>query len=253
MKADKLIDVYNHPEKVGIFFAMSKNVDLFNLFQSLGIITPDNFHSFDIEYIYNHSGEKTLSPMLQNMFRRLIKDENGDIVVLADGRKVSWDFVLSEVNQDIVNFVIKIKFLTKWQNLVETVKLKYDILSPYHMDITDNTKEDGNSSSSYDADFEQTNNNKGTTDNNTYGFNSTEAVPSDISADDYIDSTNGKRNTKTDMSREGNTSRTITRNGNIGNRSMSELIEERRRLLQYQIMDTIYEDLDSVLTRSKYF
>ena len=38
----------------------------------------------------------------------------------------------------------------------------------------------------------------------------------------------------------------------IGNKTAQELINEQRELLKYQILDSIYEDLDSVLTRSCY-
>lgn len=253
MEKIKLIDIYERPERLGIFFDMSKDNELAELFQTIGINTVDNYHSFDMEYIYNHSGLKTVSPMLQRMYGKYVEDDNGDFVIISNGKRVTWDFVLSTINKDIINFIIKIRFLPKWKDLINTIKLEYDVLSPYHMDIIDTTKEDNLSSSTYSSSNNSDYTNNNSTSDNTYGFNSTEPVPADTSSGNITNNAFSHTSSDTSNKREDNTARTISRNGNIGNRSMTELIEERRRLLQYQFINTVYKDLDSVLTRSKYF
>lgn len=46
--------------------------------------------------------------------------------------------------------------------------------------------------------------------------------------------------------------RTITRKGNIGNQTYQEIIKQQRDLVMFNIIEVMYDDIDSVLTRSRY-
>lgn len=57
----------------------------------------------------------------------------------------------------------------------------------------------------------------------------------------------------TDTSSENATEkRSIIRKGNIGNITFADIISGERTMLAYQLFDTIYADLDSILTRGMY-
>ena len=45
---------------------------------------------------------------------------------------------------------------------------------------------------------------------------------------------------------------TLTRSGNIGVTTSQQMIESERKLWDYNIFKTIYEDVDSILTLSIY-
>ena len=56
----------------------------------------------------------------------------------------------------------------------------------------------------------------------------------------------------TTYQRENNFEQDINFSGNIGNHTIQELIKQERDKNMYQIFDTIYQDLDSVLVRKSY-
>lgn len=110
------------------------------------------------------------------------------------------------------------------------------------------------------------------------GFNSSSFVPSDKTSNTSKTNSNSQVNdtdSETETIRHGeivdtdsnsittenetltfgkqlSTTRDISRLGNIGNITQQELIERERELQKYIILDTIYDDLDRVFTRSKY-
>lgn len=263
-KIKKLLDFYTNPRKNGIFYAMSFDTELNSLLRSLGIEVEQDYHSMDFDYLYNSSGLKTVSVMLEKFIYGYVIDSDDEFVVIRNNRKVTWDYIITEVDRDIINFVIKTKYLKKWTELVKTLNQDYDILSPYNMDISDTTKDTMNSSGSDSrtsngdskSTTEQTN--EGENHEQTYGFNSTNPVPSNDSNNNSTtnisntDETNTTSRGTNKYERNNDIVRTISRKGNIGNKSAQELIEEQREMLKYQIFDTIYSDLDDILTRSKY-
>lgn len=263
MKVPKrLIDFYDKPRENGIFYALSQNENFKNIFDKLVV----NYHSMDMDYIINHSGLKTVSNLLEYFIRGLIIDDDSNYVTLKDGKKVTWDYVVTTVDQQIINDILFAKFYNKWNNLADTIIQEIDALNPYHMDIKDITNEagtfksndekntGGNSSTDSSTDSSSQN------DNNTFGFNTTNdnGVPADKSnetsnSNNHISSGYGEKITnENNSSRNNDTTRTISRNGNIGNKSAMQLIEEKREMLSYEFFNTVYNDLDSVLTRSKY-
>ena len=280
MKIKKLLDFYKMPRKNGIFFAMSQLPEFSALFSKLNMQNENDFHSMDFDYMFNHSGLKTVSIMLEQLMYGYIVDENGEYVYTPEGKKVTWDYFVTQIDQDLINMIIRIKFLDKWNNLADTLSYDYDPLNPFSMSVEENmsgnltskstnqnnrtNKYTGNGSSENDGTVDTEGNSS--SEDKIYGFNSTTGVNSDSSSDErttkttnkntssteYTDDESSQYNSNEDYSRDNTSERNTTRKGNIGNLSAQQLIEQQRDMLKYQIFDIIYQDLDSVLTRSKY-
>lgn len=262
-RAYRLLDLYKKPRIEGIFYSMSKNEKLKSIFELLGYEEND-YHKMDFEYMYNHSGLKTASVLVEELLRGYIIDDDENFVTLSNGKRVTWEYVMTQVDEDIINFVIEQKFYLKWKGLIETVKADFDALSPYNMTYDKVTNDELHSTNenkgSKDTSGSSSDNSEGSTktDDSTYGFNSTSAVPTDESADttkvkrDISDTTHSENEDSTTYERKNMLNTTIIRKGNIGNKSSQQLIEEQRNMLQWQLYNVIFDDLDSVLTRSKY-
>lgn len=128
---------------------------------------------------------------------------------------------------------IKTMFVSKWQGLYNLSKKNYDPLKPFDITLSETN-----------SDKLDTRNDRTTyTDNDsTYGFNSTEAVPSDTS------SGSSSREYARDIER----SRDYTRKGNIGNTSFQDLIRQERDVLNYKIKEVIFKDIATIICRGKY-
>lgn len=276
----KLLDFYRYPRKNGIFFSMSKVPEFANLFNSLDMLEDNDFHSMDFDYIFNRSGLKTPSVMIEQIMYGYVVDMDGEYVITPEGKRVTWDYVLLQIDQDIIDTIIRVKFLKKWQGLADTLNIDYDPLNPFSMKIEENidnnlSSNETNKNSRGTSYNSGSNGNNNTTDNieNTtgsanqiFGFNSEDGVYSDSvdgkaisnrtngnTYEDNFDSTEDSNyNSEGSYKRDNTIVRNTTRTGNIGNLSAQQLLEQQRQLLKYQIFETIYNDLDSVLTRSKY-
>lgn len=236
----KLLDIYKSPRTSGIFFHMSKNTILSELFARININTADDYTSMDMDYLYNRSGLKTPSVLLEYIFKGFIVTDLGDKVILNDGRKVTWDYVLTLVDEELINNIIRLRFDEKWSKLIDTLEYQYNALTPFSMTVEETQLNKRN------IETDSENSNENSSQDNIFAYNSNEASPS--SSDSYKSSSNSKIASKNTDDNKRNT----TRSGNIGNKSSMQLIEEEREMLRYQVILTIYEDLDSVLTRSKY-
>lgn len=253
MKRNNLLEFYPNPRNNGIFYSMSKQQEFVTFFNRIGIISEQDFHSIDFDYLYNSSGFKSMSVLLENIYRGLVIDEDDNFATLFNHKKVTWDYVINKVDEDLINFVIKIRYLDKWNKLLTSYLTEFNPLTPYTMKIiegkTDTFKSNNNR-------FSQNNSNENSSsylDNDRNAFNSTDApIPTDgqnSHSDDTL-TTTGSSNDDYNSSRENN--RELTREGNIGNHSAAQLLIEQMNFLRYRIIPEIYSDLDSILTRSKY-
>lgn len=259
----RLIDIYSTPFISGIMYSLSKDSRFSNLFTILGI-NEEEAHAMDMEYIFNISGLKTASMLIDYLMNEYIIDNDKRYVVDKWGRHITYEHFLNELDQQIINTILAVRFAKKWDNLANTLLIDYDVTKPYDMEVSDklgiDSKTDVNNSRVYSGSTSGSNTATETNkqSNNRYGFNSEDAVPAD-----EVNENNSGTNTSTTSANDNTTdigktsrtttnNRTITRKGNIGNRSITELIEERRDMLKYQIITEIFSDLDSVLTRSKY-
>lgn len=260
-KIDNLLRFYDNPRENGIFYAMYKSSYFTNLLNNMGIEMEEQAHAIDMDYLYNNSGLKTVSCLLENLLHGLVIDDYGDCVYTRRHGKVSWDYIVTAIDQDIINFVLKTKYLHKWEKLLENATADFDALNPFHIDYSekqnaslsseDNTRND-NTNTSHAID-EFTSNGE----NLISGFNSSTPVNSDERNTQEINDRNAtnvetqeRSNTYT---RTNEVDRTYVRQGNIGNHSQSDLLVKQREYLQFIVLKQIYLDLDEVLTRSKYY
>ena len=128
---------------------------------------------------------------------------------------------------DLLASVIVNKFKTKWTRLHDLLNLDYNPIDNYSMSETENTqlKSEANVSNA----------------NSIYAFNDTKATPA--SESNSKTSTNALLN---DNVRE------LTRKGNIGVTSSQQLINSELELREYNLIEVIYSDIDSILTLKIY-
>lgn len=128
---------------------------------------------------------------------------------------------------DLLASVIVNKFKTKWTRLYEVLNLTYNPIDNYSMSEKENTqlKTEANVSNA----------------NSIYAFNDTAATPA--SESNSKTSTNALLN---DNVRE------LTRKGNIGVTTTQQMIESELELREYNFIEVIYSDIDSILTLKIY-
>lgn len=264
-RTSNLLSFYGNPFQQGIFFSMYQSNLFSDIFTPLNCSTEEDFHQMDMDYIYNRSGFKTLSIMLKALYDGYVVDDSGDLVELFNGQRVTYDRVVTELDKQIINGVIFKKFHDKWKKLTDTLSVQYDILKPFDIEMTedrnnDNLTSGGGVTRTYNTTDSSTlgTETQTTETDSKFAFNSETDIPTDksnILAQNSGTDTMSKSGTvgdDTDYHRLIEKERHYTRKGNIGNHTNQQLINEEREMLKFQIFDTIYDDLDSVLTLSKY-
>ena len=231
----KLIETLNES---GIF---SKLVEL-KYFEWL--TDPIEGDLIDLEYYYNRSGNKTITPLLEKLMLR------------------SPETYL----EDVCN-IIKVKFSNKWNAFYKTyINSNYDPL--YNKDVTEIrtpelSKETTPNLTVQNDGSTGTNLTTSTTDystNDVYGFNSRLAVDESdntglnsetvIGDKDTNTTSNTKTTTGNEITTETGTETTSIKGyeGNVQERVKSEL--ELRD--QYNLYDMMYKDVDSLITLQMY-
>lgn len=167
---------------------------------------------------------------------------------------------------NILSNIIKTRFSDKWLRIYKELQKDYESLKPLQLKTDNQLLEDKLKSTNKVTATRKTtgtDSNENETiydknDNKVFGFNSTVGVNSDssdnTSKDTSVTTTDLTNTTddSTDYSRDLSSHRIVERTGNIGNRLPSEMLEKEIEFRKYQIVDTIVNDILSVLTRSKY-
>lgn len=179
--------------------------------------TTDDATTLDLDYLYSHSGEKSISNLV-------IKLKELD----------SSTFLAKLVS------IIALKFEEKWSRLyLALVGSEYNPIENYDSHEIETPEITNTRTINQNIDLTRQ------TDNNVYGFNSSSEVPSASNTEHTT--ADGKDNETSDVNVETGT-RTIERHGNIGvttNQQMiTQEIEMRNRFNLYEIM---MQDVDSVL------
>lgn len=133
---------------------------------------------------------------------------------------------MDEVAESLASVIVN-KFKTKWNRLHEVLNLTYNPIDNYSMSETENTQ----IKSKVDI----------SNANSIYAFNDTGATPT--SESNSKTSTNALLN---DNVRE------LTRKGNIGVTTSQQMIESELELREYNLIEAIYSDIDSILTLKIY-
>lgn len=307
VEIETIRDIFPQPGKAGIFQMMLENETLSGILGAIGI-DSETAVSIDYDYIFNHAGDKLMSNLVYCLINSYINNDNENLVYINYRDLPTYNAFITEVGHEIVNNILSVTYSNKWQRLIDTTLLEYNILSPFTIELNENSagnnkrggtdsrtvKDTGTDALAHSGTVttvdsgtikDDGSNTKTTTPNttetsSTYGFNSSSAVPADIKATTgTVKETDAPTNTRTlgtseqetfnntdtrtlntqkaDTTTYGGTneyenSRDYTRKGNIGNRSFSELIEAERQQLRYLVLQTIYADLDAVLTRSRF-
>lgn len=208
--------------------------------------------SLNLEYYYNHSGKKPISPLCTALL-----DENGKLT--AESLASIADLVAS-------------KFFGPWEHLYATYSAEYNPLENYSLTERQNFEND-------EANVRQVALNHGkvettahgkviTTQNDAtrteeasrYGFDSSDGVPSDTyettddndsvvtnSGSDVV-TNSGSDNASDSNSNHAEGEKTITREGSSGNFTRQQLISEDRKLWLDNFFEQVYRDIDTILT-----
>ena len=133
---------------------------------------------------------------------------------------------MDEVAESLASVIVN-KFKTKWTRLHEVLNLTYNPIDNYNMSETENTqlKSEANVSNA----------------NSIYAFNDIDATPTSES--------NSKTTTNALLN---DNVRELIRKGNIGVTTSQQMINSELELREYNLIDTIYSDIDSVLTLKIY-
>lgn len=239
----RLKDIYKTPYISGIFQYMTEQSEVMNnFFNDIIDSTANNIHTLDIDYIFNRSGDKRISVLLENVYANYVIDDNDNYCTLRNGKRVTFDSdeFLKDLSDTIISNIIAVKFYKKWTKLYKALNADYDALKPYSMQLKDDLQINRTNDGTNTRDFKETNN------DSTYGFNSVTETPTDnsVNTDTGTGTTHSTSEDKHD--------RTINRSGNIGNKSAMQLLEEELHFRKNIIIEEIYNDLDSVLTRNHY-
>ena len=223
----------------------------------------------DMDYILNHSANKYVSRMV-------------DILLLNDE-------TLSSNSIGVLALTIFKMFSRKWDKLYNTYNLEYNPIENYNMTeiMTDDTTErtfghvltreddlshtkTGDETITHDTTDERTDDLTGDVTSDIQGFNSDEYVPStkdistntgtqtltktgtdttnhDITESDSGTQTNTESGTNTDVRNY-----ELNRTGNIGVTTSQQMIEQERKLWEFNFVQIVYNDIDSVLTIGYY-
>lgn len=184
--------------------------------------------TLDIAYHSNH-GERIISPLVKKLL-----NTSGE---------------LTSANRAKIASIIFTLFNENWTKLYNTLSLEYNPINNYDM----------SESETYQGANGYTKTNTGTMTDATgntvtggvFGFNSsTESVPADENVSDGLN-THTNNLTETDS---GNNSfvRTLERSGNIGVTTSQQMIESERDLWKWNFYESVFNDIDSVLTLKIY-
>ena len=236
MERIKLIETIN-PQT---FFDSTQIDGIFSTFvrrfpndESLSFLTQDFAQWLDFEFYFHRSGEKYLSPYY---------------VFLREQQKI-YDVSTWESDSKVLAMRMLInKFALSWNKIWDALTTNYKPLENYDMEQTetpDITKERNTKSNT-----KITNTNEiETSQQNVFGFNSSDAVPSTSQEGSNTTTTEGNEDDNNTWEEETETgTRGLTRHGNIGvTTSQQMLLSEVDLRTKTIFTDIVLKDVDSML------
>lgn len=217
-------------EEDGIFAALVSKGD------KMSWLSASDAKQLDLDYIYSHSGDKTISPLVAKLLQ---KEDDGETVDLVD---------------QLASYLY-LKFADNWMRTYEAYAEEYKPLENYSMEESESEsgkgseKGDGNTSTSSKVTTSTS------AEGGMYGFNSASSVPTDTSKGESTTSGSADDNVETSSSyssREDARDRTLTRHGNIGVTTSQQMLQSELDLRAYDFIERIFKDCDSVMTLSIY-
>lgn len=238
MKIPKLINVFSDPVSHGIFEAIATVA---------GASIPWNAsnETLDSDYIINHSSTKCISPLVKFY---LAKDATETLTAarLLDLARICWN-----------------RYGVQWAKRYATLSLEYDPIENYSM--TETETESGTNTGT----VTESGTNSGTKTRTSESETTGEALGSVFAFDQpdpAIDTPSEKQTSENTTSgtesdtesgsrsetRTDNLAHSITRqhtrSGNIGVTTAQQMIESELKLWEYDFFETVYSDLDEILT-----
>ena len=214
MKPRRLIEVFNDYTNTGIFTALASDVSL----PWHDLIAPKEL---DTEYIGGRSGGKLISPLLHN----LLED----------------DGTITAAHLLVLVHIIHSRYLILWRKRYDTLFLDYNPIENYNMI----EKLDGGYEVTASGKDTVTPSGKIINESSVYGYNSSTAVPDGKAETSYnnakTETDYGKKDTETH-------DHTLTRSGNIGVTTSQQMLESERQILLWDFFDTVFNDIDKILT-----
>ena len=196
-------------------------------------------NQLDIIYHGSRSGNKIIGSLIENYL---------------DNNTVSDD------NKIIIAQAIYTIYIKNWNALYKTLSLEYNPIENYSMTETENVQDthkgtlesNGNNTNTYT----ETTLVNDTSNNQLWGFNSTDSVNSDKQTGDTtrdVESTMDSTHKNTDRETKDITSdRTLKRSGNIGVTTSQQMIESERQLWLWNIFESVFSDIDKILVLKIY-
>ena len=196
-------------------------------------------NQLDIIYHGSRSGNKIIGSLIENYL---------------DNNTVSDD------NKIIIAQAIYTIYIKNWNALYKTLSLEYNPIENYSMTETENVQD--THKGTLESNGNNTNTNTETTivndtsNNQLWGFNSTDSVNSDKQIGDTtrnVDSTMDSTHKNTDTETKDITSdRTLKRSGNIGVTTSQQMIESERQLWLWNFFESVFSDIDKILVLKIY-
>ena len=179
----------------------------------------------DFDY-FSERLDKYISP-----FFNLLVDKYTDIYDIAD-----------YLMQDVAN-----KYAFKWYKIALALTTNYKPLENYDMEEirTPDLQEDITRNEEKDVNVHQD------TESGIYGFNSESSQPTATGSGDTHTTGAKAKNEITDTKTNTGTE-TLTRHGNIGVTTSQQMLESEIKLRQYDFIEEVYKDIDSVLCLKVY-
>ena len=196
-------------------------------------------NQLDIIYHGSRSGNKIIGSLIENYL---------------DNNTVSDD------NKIIIAQAIYTIYIKNWNALYKTLSLEYNPIENYSMTETENVQDthkgtlesNGNNTNTYTETILVND----TSNNQLWGFNSTDSVNSDKQTGDTtrdVESTMDSTHKNTDRETKDITSdRTLKRSGNIGVTTSQQMIESERQLWLWNFFESVFSDIDKILVLKIY-
>lgn len=270
MRTTKLIDAFGDVLTDG---------GLFSVLNTLNVPwkTDISASTLDLEYFYNISGQKSISPLLRRFLNGATKITTAQKTTLAN---VLYDMYIKQWNKEYATLNLEYNPISNY-DMTETEVVENVRESEGHNTGTQATAHTGTSTDQHGG----TQTNAGTStatggltsasQNNVYGFNSSQGVPNEEtdttnstsnSVTDSTTRTDNLTDTRTDNltdtrtdnltnteNASENIERTLTRSGNIGITTSQQMAQSERELWLWNFFfEIVFPDLDEVLTLAIY-
>ncbi len=247
----------------GYMIDSETNDSIFDYLSNMGIDTPDDSYfanllrnqslELAIDYVYSHSGEKYISPLISKYLEEVDETDLSDISTQA-----------------VICRILYQRYAVKWWKIFNALMTDYQPLENYDMEEnrtpnitrthagseTGVRNEDGKESTNIDKTVSRDID----TESGVYGFNSANSNPTatgesgvtehetGTKANNYIERENDITDSTTTSGTDTETgNERLTRHGNIGVTTSQQMLESEIKLRQYSFIEEMFNDIDKVL------